>query len=110
MSKSPFSRGLNVKKAYFTRAIFKSGRFTRACKRRMATLNNYLTFLDSQSFNPSGSVCAKTNILWPDKTMIIQHLNYIYLVLRGSYLTGILKCAVYICFCHTSKFHIVHWQ
>ena len=39
MSKSPFSRGLNVKKSIFKRAIFKSGRFTRACKRRVATLD-----------------------------------------------------------------------
>ena len=48
MSKSPFSRGLIKtfkravhKKAYFTRAIFKSDRFTRACKRRVATLNKF---------------------------------------------------------------------
>ena len=48
MSKSPFSRGLNVKKSIFKRAKcqkglfqegnFQSGRFTRACKRRVATL------------------------------------------------------------------------
>ena len=38
MSKSPFSRGLNVKKSIFKRAILKSGHFTRASKRRVATL------------------------------------------------------------------------
>ena len=50
MSKSPFSRGLNVKKSIFMRAIFKSGRFTRACKRRVATLETVNNVKPEQVF------------------------------------------------------------